>query len=151
MKVITKTGDVQGAGTDANIKAKLHSAATESDWFALDNSGDDFERGDVEGYNIKFGFLGGDPVSIEIQSDDSGVGSAWYLERVWVVDLDDYENKRWTGVPGDHWFRAESTSDSVIDSLNQTIKLDPYKGALPKRQEWVGVIGGVGYTRERDV
>lgn len=46
------TGDVRGAGTDANVFVVLYGKEKKSEQFWLENKTDNFERGDVDKFKV---------------------------------------------------------------------------------------------------
>ncbi|XP_067663302.1 allene oxide synthase-lipoxygenase protein-like [Haliotis asinina] len=83
-----RTGDVQGAGTDANVSVILHDEqGSSTDKFHLDYFfRNDFERGNLDVFQLpkdKTAGLG-KLRKLEIFRDDSGFGSSWYVERITV-------------------------------------------------------------------
>ncbi|MGW4207452.1 PLAT/LH2 domain-containing protein [Lentzea sp. NPDC004789] len=76
------TCDVEDAGTDARVEARLNGTIS-SGWNNLDTSGDDRERGHTDSYSFTLSNLG--PIrSIDLSFDNKGDSSHWCLEEVVV-------------------------------------------------------------------
>ncbi|XP_067663283.1 allene oxide synthase-lipoxygenase protein-like [Haliotis asinina] len=86
--VSVRTGDIQGAGTNANVSIILHDVQGKaSPKINLNHFfRDDFERGNTDTFELQRAQtkmlckLG----KIEVFRDDSGFGSSWYVERITV-------------------------------------------------------------------
>jgi len=79
------TGDVRGAGTDAEVYITLHGGGKknkQSEKIVLDGK---FERNRVDVCNVECGKMLSPLDKIEIGHDDSGIGPAWYLDKVVVT------------------------------------------------------------------
>ncbi|KAM4704966.1 oxygen-regulated protein 1 [Rhinophrynus dorsalis] len=83
------TGDVTGAGTDANVHIVLFSEQDSFGPVQLTQSLEQqnpFERGKVDTFKIKTTNLG--KIShIEIGHDGKGVGSGWFLDKIEIVNM----------------------------------------------------------------
>lgn len=101
--VAVTTGDLQGAGTDANVYLTIHGKRKSIYDIHLNPHfpGNAFERGetDTTGFNIDeiSGPNVGDLVSVELWQDGSFAGSTWYPERVIV----ERRYPEWTHVHGE--------------------------------------------------
>ena len=92
-KVTVYTADCRGAGTDANVFIQLFGEAADgsgkeasTDRIKLDDSANNFERAAVDEFQIKTVAL--DPISkIRLGSDNAGLGSAWKVDTVEVVNM----------------------------------------------------------------
>ena len=88
--VNVKTGDQRQAGTDANVKLILHAeSGQKSDEISLDYLfRDDFERGQLDSFQLKnLGHLG-DIHKIELWRDNSGLGADWYVDYIEIENVD---------------------------------------------------------------
>lgn len=93
-KVIVKTGNKFGAGTDAHIKIKLFGTKNDSTWIKLDNlddyyifdGDDDFETGKTNTFILYLGEIDelGEIIKIQIHRDEHDVGDAWYLDNITI-------------------------------------------------------------------
>ena len=77
------TGNVSGAGTDANVFITIYGQNDDSGERELRKSDrrNKFEQNQVDTFIVKAIDLG-DLAKIKIRHDDSGFGAAWYLEKV---------------------------------------------------------------------
>lgn len=91
-EVTVYTGDVRGAGTNANVFLVMYGETGKSDQFDLRNKSDNFERGQVDKFKVECEDIGR-LSKIRIGHDNSGMGSAWFLEKVEIrrVKADDKE------------------------------------------------------------
>ena len=82
-RITVETGDVRGAGTDANVFVTLHgSKGTMSDRL-LESHPENFERGRTDVFTVRTQDLG-EIERIDLRHDNSGPSPAWYIERVSV-------------------------------------------------------------------
>eukprot|EP00736_Rhodelphis_marinus_P000918 Rmarinus@m.27357 len=77
------TSDVRGAGTDANVHLQLYGSKGDSGLRKLDNSKNNFERGNVDVFEFTCADVG-DLEKVFIGHDNSGFGAAWHLQKVIV-------------------------------------------------------------------
>uniref|UniRef100_K1QHL0 Allene oxide synthase-lipoxygenase protein n=1 Tax=Magallana gigas TaxID=29159 RepID=K1QHL0_MAGGI len=85
--VYVRTGDLKGAGTNANVKIRLHdSEGNVTQDITLDNFfRDDFEAGSMDTFHVPELKNFGNIISkIEFWRDDSGVASDWYVNKILV-------------------------------------------------------------------
>ena len=77
------TGNVSGAGTDANVFITMYGQNDDSGERELRKSDrrNKFEQYQVDTFTVKAIDLG-ELTKIKIRHDDSGLGAAWYLEKV---------------------------------------------------------------------
>ncbi|XP_056097903.1 lipoxygenase homology domain-containing protein 1 isoform X1 [Rhinichthys klamathensis goyatoka] len=88
--VTVRTGDMYGAGTDANVFLTVYGDLGDTGERKLsksESSSNKFERGAVDKFSIEAVDLGL-VFKIRIRHDDSGAGADWYLDQVEVVDTD---------------------------------------------------------------
>jgi len=82
-KVVVKTSDKRGAGTDANVYLTLHGAGGSTGPQALENSANNFEKGQTDVFEIEA--LNVSPLQfLRIGHDNSGIGASWHLSEVLV-------------------------------------------------------------------
>lgn len=92
-KIEVQTGSNRGAGTNSNIRIKLHGNAhsKNTDYINMSDmagSGDDFEKNDLDCFKIGFNINAiGDLQSITIDKDSSGVGADWYLSSIKITEI----------------------------------------------------------------
>ena len=85
-KIVVFTGQVKGAGTDANVTVVLYGDHGRSGPWRLDTRmHDDFERAQIDTFYVEAAFLG-ELKAIKIGHDGAGGSSSWYLETVVVRD-----------------------------------------------------------------
>lgn len=83
-RVIVKTGDQRGAGTDSNVFLTIYGSKGDSGERPLDTSANNFERAMTDTFLIKAPDLG-EIDRIKIRSDGSGLGASWFLQQVDVL------------------------------------------------------------------
>ncbi|XP_030643524.1 lipoxygenase homology domain-containing protein 1 [Chanos chanos] len=92
-KVSVRTGDMHGAGTDANVFLTIYGDLGDTGERKLSKSESNtnkFERGAVDKFTIEAVDLG-QVFKIRIRHDNSMVGADWYLDQVEVVDVETEE------------------------------------------------------------
>ncbi|XP_035234693.1 lipoxygenase homology domain-containing protein 1 isoform X2 [Anguilla anguilla] len=92
-KVSVMTGDVQGAGTDANVFLTIYGNLGDTGERKLSKSESNknkFERGAVDKFSIEAVDLG-EIFKIKVRHDNTMVGADWYLDQVEVVDVETEE------------------------------------------------------------
>ncbi|XP_048065057.1 lipoxygenase homology domain-containing protein 1 isoform X2 [Megalobrama amblycephala] len=92
-KVSVRTGDMNGAGTDANVFLTIYGDLGDTGERKLrksESSSNKFERGAVDKFSIEAVDLG-QVFKIRIRHDDSQAGADWYLDQVEVVDVETEE------------------------------------------------------------
>ncbi|XP_059360394.1 lipoxygenase homology domain-containing protein 1-like [Carassius carassius] len=92
-KVSVRTGDMHGAGTDANVFLIIYGDLGDTGERKLSKSesnGNKFERGAVDKFSIEAVDLG-QVYKIRIRHDNSLAGADWYLDQVEVVDVETEE------------------------------------------------------------
>ncbi|XP_068705662.1 uncharacterized protein [Montipora foliosa] len=80
------TGDKWGAGTDANILITIFGENGDSGEKKLDNSRNNFERGQKDSVTISSDEYLGRLTKIRIGHNNTGFAAAWYLDKVTVAD-----------------------------------------------------------------
>ncbi|XP_030623777.1 lipoxygenase homology domain-containing protein 1 [Chanos chanos] len=92
-KVSVMTGDVYGAGTDANVFLTVYGDLGDTGERKLsksENNSNKFERGEVDKFTIEAVDLG-QVFKIRIRHDNSMLSPDWYLDQVEVVDTETEE------------------------------------------------------------
>uniref|UniRef100_A0A8C1NXH5 Lipoxygenase homology domains 1b n=1 Tax=Cyprinus carpio TaxID=7962 RepID=A0A8C1NXH5_CYPCA len=92
-KVSVRTGDMHGAGTDANVFLIIYGDLGDTGERKLSKSesnSNKFERGAVDKFSIEAVDLG-QVYKIRIRHDNSLAGADWYLDQVEVVDVETEE------------------------------------------------------------
>uniref|UniRef100_A0A3B5LKV5 Lipoxygenase homology domains 1b n=1 Tax=Xiphophorus couchianus TaxID=32473 RepID=A0A3B5LKV5_9TELE len=92
-KVSVRTGDMYGAGTDANVFLTIYGDLGDTGERKLaksENNKNKFERGEVDRFTIEAVDLG-QVFKIRIRHDNTMLGADWYLDQVEVQDEDTEE------------------------------------------------------------
>ncbi|KAI3372735.1 hypothetical protein L3Q82_023197 [Scortum barcoo] len=92
-KVTVRTGDMYGAGTDANVFLTIYGDLGDTGERKLsksENNKNKFERGKVDKFTIEAVDLG-QVFKIRIRHDNSMMAADWYLDQVEVLDEDTEE------------------------------------------------------------
>lgn len=76
-----KTGDVRGAGTDANVFLQIFGEHGDTGDKKLESSGNNFERGHTDIFGMEAVDLG-ELTKLRIRHDGSGFGSGWFLDNI---------------------------------------------------------------------
>ncbi|XP_041435163.1 lipoxygenase homology domain-containing protein 1-like [Xenopus laevis] len=86
-EVVTVTGDIRGAGTDANVFVKLFGEFGITPKIHLTSkSTTAFERSKTDVFRVKTNNVG--PLKkIRIEHDNTGLNAGWYLDRVIITDM----------------------------------------------------------------
>nr|KAG5690903.1 hypothetical protein BaRGS_003394 [Batillaria attramentaria] len=110
IKVYVHTGDVKGAGTDANVTIVIHDAkGNKTSPIKLDNFfRNDFERGQLDVFRLgsrDTSMLTDKPHVLELSRDNSGFGSEWYLDSVTIATHDGTEFP----FPFNRWVHAHTS------------------------------------------
>ena len=126
--IYVKTGDKKHAGTDANVRIKLHNTSgVISDGLTLDNFfRNDFESGQLDVFpikNMKMKDFSGAVARIEFWRDNAGLGADWYVDKIVV------ENRKTNDIyifPVFRWIKPDS--HYLIEHLDTSLpQFDPHK------------------------
>jgi len=154
-KVKLHTGDMKGAGTDANVYLILHGSAGKSDKKILAARGqDDFERGKVDELSISLKDVGNlDSVCVGI--DSSLPGASWNCK---LVEVQPEGSSSWTAFPCNRWLDtknpeyrlyAEGTPNAFKDVTYQVnVHTSDLKGAGTDSDVYIRLHGPKGSTGE---
>uniref|UniRef100_G3QS54 Lipoxygenase homology domain-containing protein 1 n=1 Tax=Gorilla gorilla gorilla TaxID=9595 RepID=G3QS54_GORGO len=86
-EVVTATGDVRGAGTDANVFITLFGENGLSPKLQLTSkSKSAFEKGNVDVFRVRTNNVGL-IYKVRIEHDNTGLNASWYLDHVIVTDM----------------------------------------------------------------
>ncbi|XP_021542012.1 lipoxygenase homology domain-containing protein 1 isoform X2 [Neomonachus schauinslandi] len=86
-EVVTATGDVRGAGTDANVFITLFGENGLSPKLHLTSKSESaFEKANVDVFRVRTNNVGL-IYKIRIEHDDTGLNASWYLDHVIVTDM----------------------------------------------------------------
>jgi hypothetical protein len=81
--ITVQTGDVENAGSDANVFITLFGANASSGERFLDNAEDNFERGRTDVFSHEMRDLG-EIRFVRIRHDNTGNKPGWFLERILI-------------------------------------------------------------------
>ncbi|HEV7700461.1 MAG TPA: PLAT/LH2 domain-containing protein [Pyrinomonadaceae bacterium] len=121
--VTIKTGDVTGAGTDANISLEMEGVAPKGtvtiDKFILNGvmTGNVFERNQIDTAVLRRRPLIDNMAKITVSSDDSYSGSAWYLEWIVITYKNRYRETLTKTFQCHRWFEKGSLSAVFVPEL----------------------------------
>lgn len=88
-QVKVKTGNVDGAGTDAGVYVTFYGASGRTNEVYLgDSPRDDLERGQTDYYMVETWNRVGALNQILLRTDNKGKNAAWYVESVTVWDVE---------------------------------------------------------------
>jgi len=116
-KVNVKTGDVIGAGTDANVFMIIFGENGDSGELALKNSEtykDKFERNHTDVFTFKNLLSLGELTKVRIWHDNKFLGANWFLENVEIVDESNNEKYHF---PCNRWLAKDKDDGSLIREL----------------------------------
>uniref|UniRef100_A0A2K5D7F4 Lipoxygenase homology domain-containing protein 1 n=1 Tax=Aotus nancymaae TaxID=37293 RepID=A0A2K5D7F4_AOTNA len=86
-EVVTATGDVRGAGTDANVFITLFGENGLSPKLQLTSKSESaFEKANVDVFRVRTNNVGL-IYKVRIEHDNTGLNASWYLDRVIVTDM----------------------------------------------------------------
>ncbi|XP_022351677.1 lipoxygenase homology domain-containing protein 1 [Enhydra lutris kenyoni] len=86
-EVVTATGDVRGAGTDANVFITLFGENGLSPKLHLTSKSESaFEKANVDVFRVRTNNVGL-IYKIRMEHDNTGLNASWYLDRVIVTDM----------------------------------------------------------------
>jgi arachidonate 5-lipoxygenase len=107
-EVVVKTGDVKGAGTDANVYCALvdEEGNRTKDYHLDCRWKDDFEKGNIDKFKLCNGSTLGPLKKIEIWRDETGLGDDWYVEWIKVKRLADLADEL-DVFPCNRWVKAD--------------------------------------------
>uniref|UniRef100_A0A3B3CLJ0 Lipoxygenase homology PLAT domains 1b n=1 Tax=Oryzias melastigma TaxID=30732 RepID=A0A3B3CLJ0_ORYME len=126
-KVSVRTGDMYGAGTDANVFLTIYGDLGDTGERKLaksENNKNKFERGEVDRFTIEAVDLG-QVFKIRIRHDNSMLGADWYLDQVEVSDLETEEVYMFLC---ERWLSTKK-EDKQIDRIFY-VKVIPYHFSL---------------------
>ncbi|XP_015757568.1 PREDICTED: uncharacterized protein LOC107336976 [Acropora digitifera] len=138
------TGDKWLAGTDANVLITIFGEKGDSGEKKLDNSRNNFERGQKDSFRISSGDLGR-LTKIWIGHDNTGVAAAWFLDKVTVEDLQSgeigtFSCQRWLSTSdGDGLITRELVRDdeNTREKLGNHGEPDRDKNSLKEKENGI--------------
>ncbi|XP_075595826.1 LOW QUALITY PROTEIN: lipoxygenase homology domain-containing protein 1 [Balearica regulorum gibbericeps] len=110
------TGNVWGAGTDANVFLSIYGIGrgdTGERQLKRSNNLNKFEKGQVDVFTIKAIDLG-ELKKLRIRHDNSGASPSWFLERVEIVDLKESTTYYF---PCQRWLAVEEDDGQIVREL----------------------------------
>ena len=131
--IYVRTGDKKHAGTDANVKIKLHdNNGNNTDDLVLDNFfRNDFESGRTDVFpikDLKMKNFQGKVIKIEFWRDNAGLGADWYVDKIIV------ENRKTNDIfifPVFRWIRPDY--HYLIEHLDTSLpQFDPHSDQRKK-------------------
>ncbi|XP_043570379.1 lipoxygenase homology domain-containing protein 1-like [Chiloscyllium plagiosum] len=161
-EVVTVTGDVRGAGTDANIFVTLFGEYGITPKVHLTSkSRTAFEKNKTDVFRIKTNNVG--PIKkIRIEHDNTGMSASWFLDRVVITDMNRPHLRFY--FPCNQWLSKEEGDGlyvrDLLGSLNpmDVPKLNKYivsvftgdvKGSGTDADVFINIFGEHGDTGER--
>uniref|UniRef100_A0A8U8BKQ1 Uncharacterized protein n=1 Tax=Geospiza parvula TaxID=87175 RepID=A0A8U8BKQ1_GEOPR len=142
-EVVTVTGDVRGAGTDANVFVTLfgeHGITPKT--HLTTQSSTAFERSKTDVFRVKTNNVG-QIKKIRIEHDNTGLNAGWFLDRVIVTDMNRPHLRFY--FPCNNWLSKEDGDGLYVRDLIGS--LDPMD--VPKINKYVvrvftGEVSGSG-------
>ncbi|XP_050409617.1 lipoxygenase homology domain-containing protein 1 [Patella vulgata] len=109
------TGDVSGAGTDANIFVNLYGENGDSGERQMKDSNkmNKFERNQEDVFSVRAIELG-KLVKLKVRHDNKGGGAAWFLDRIEVVDT---KKDRSYFFPCQRWLATKEDDGQIAREL----------------------------------
>ncbi|KAL2778056.1 lipoxygenase homology domain-containing protein 1 isoform 1 [Daubentonia madagascariensis] len=161
-EVITATGDVRGAGTDANVFITLFGENGISPKLHLTSKSESaFEKANVDVFRVRTSNVGL-IYKIRIEHDNTGLNASWYLDRVIVTDMKRphlryyFNCNNWLSkVEGDRqWCRDLLASFNVMDmprgnKYEVKVYTGDVIGAGTDADVVINIFGEYGDTGER--
>jgi hypothetical protein len=83
-EIVVTTGNVRGAGTDAQVYLTLfgkNGKPTQKLHLKDSNNKNPFEKGEIDKFSVKGDYVG-ELTKLRIEHDNSGLGPGWFLDRV---------------------------------------------------------------------
>jgi len=114
-RVSVYTTDVRGAGTDANVFIEIHGDQGFIGQTKLENSAKNFERGEKDTFDVP-GVDVGDITHILVGHDNKGMGAAWHLQQVEVVQP--FQRKTYM-FPCGEWL--QKSKEAGLDGCKRTL------------------------------
>ncbi|XP_069323942.1 lipoxygenase homology domain-containing protein 1 [Eulemur rufifrons] len=161
-EVVTATGDVRGAGTDANVFITLFGENGTSPKLHLTSKSESaFEKANVDVFRVRTSNVGL-IYKIRIEHDNTGLNASWYLDRVIVTDMKRphlryyFNCNNWLSkVEGDRqWCRDLLASFNVMDmprgnKYEVKVYTGDVIGAGTDADVVINIFGEYGDTGER--
>ncbi|XP_052229243.1 lipoxygenase homology domain-containing protein 1-like isoform X2 [Dreissena polymorpha] len=110
------TGNISGAGTDSNVFLNIYGQNGDTGEREMKDSsthGNKFEKNQEDVFTMKAIDLG-KLLKLKIRHDNSGVGSAWFLDR---VEVEDTRNKKTYFFPCQRWLSTKEDDGQISREL----------------------------------
>jgi hypothetical protein len=153
-KIIVQTGSVKGAGTDANVYLTIEGTSGKVEHEHLENSKENFERGRIDSFGVKSLDLG-DLQKVTVSHDGSGVGSAWFLDKIYIIN--EKTQQKWV-FPCNRWLdkntddgkteRVLTPGDAGITTYEIKVKTGDQKNAGTDANVHMYIVGPKGKTEK---
>nr|XP_014684407.2 lipoxygenase homology domain-containing protein 1 isoform X2 [Equus asinus] len=161
-EVVTATGDVRGAGTDANVFITIFGENGLSPKLHLTSKSESaFEKANVDVFRVRTNNVGL-IYKIRIEHDNTGLNASWYLDHVIVTDMKRphlryyFNCNNWLSkVEGDRqWCRDLLASFNPMDmprgnKYEVKVYTGDVIGAGTDADVFINIFGGYGDTGER--
>ncbi|MEJ5230357.1 MAG: PLAT/LH2 domain-containing protein [Pseudothermotoga sp.] len=141
-RIIVTTGDVSGAGTDANVYITIYGEIAATEEIFLDDPGrNDFERYQVDTFELLPGQVQNvaAPVRIQLRHDNSGTFPGWYVVSVVIVDIATGQEYLFIL---DRWL-ATDEGDGSISVVKERVGTSKQTFTAPyaAKREWTHTVG----------
>ena len=113
--VMVYTGDLEGAGTDANVYLTIYGSKGELQETQLDSSDNNFERGKCDKFTFDLPDLG-ELQKVRIRQDNTRKHAGWYLDK--IIISNDY-GVSWT-FPCYNWLSSDEGDRKIDRELQGT-------------------------------
>ncbi|KAM3939741.1 lipoxygenase homology domain-containing protein 1 [Leptodactylus fuscus] len=133
-EVVTITGDVRGAGTDANVFVTMFGESGITPKIHLTSkSRTAFERTKTDVFRVKTNNVG--PIKkIRIEHDNTGLNAGWYLDRVIITDMNRPHLRFY--FPCNNWLSKEDGDGLYVRDLQGS--LNPMD--VPKMNKYIARV-----------
>lgn len=113
-QIVVYTGDVLGAGTDANVHITIYGANGDSGKRILKSSWrDTFEQNQIDNFEIECLDLG-EIEKVRIELDNKCFKPYWFLDKVEIINLGTNEKKTF---PCQQWFDKKRGDGAISREL----------------------------------
>jgi PLAT/LH2 domain len=95
-QVTVKTGNLDDSGTDANVTIKIIGSKGSTEFLPLDDERNNFEKGDIDTFQVQSSTNVGDITGFTLKQDGSGKKPGWYVEYVAINGVS-FTVNQWLG------------------------------------------------------
>ncbi|KAG2499991.1 hypothetical protein HYH03_002273 [Edaphochlamys debaryana] len=157
-RVIVKTSDMRGAGTDADVFLTIYGPKGDTGERPLDNSANNFERNQTDTF-ILTGPDVGEVERIRVRSSGTGLGAAWHLDKIDVMSSAtgnqySFPFRGWVDEKNglDHYINRDGGTGPTTDLVDYKVSVytSDIRGAGTDSNVFIemhGGLGSVGQTR----